>query len=60
MLSPIPPDPGEAHHQVTFTGTLAEWSLDALGFLTAFLNDLAASQGITTSLILNAEKLEAR
>jgi hypothetical protein len=60
VLSPIPPDSGDVHHRVTFTGTLAEWSFDALGFLTAFLNDLAASQGIITPLILNAEKLEAR
>jgi hypothetical protein len=58
VLAPITRDSG-AHHRVTLTGALAEWSFDALGFLAAFLNDLAASQGIVTPLILNAEKMTA-
>ena len=60
VLSPIAPDSRHVHHRVTFTGTLAEWSFDALGFLSAFLNDLAASQGIIAPLILNAEMPQAR
>jgi hypothetical protein len=55
VLRPIPfEQPGDAHHRVTFTGTLAEWSLDALAFLAAFLNDLAAHSGVTAPLVFNA------
>ena len=49
VLLPIPfesPYADVAHHRLTFTGRLAEWSLDALAFLAAFANDLVASQGI--------------
>jgi len=46
--------PGTEHHRVTFRGTLAEWSLDALGWLAAFLADVTARQGITTPLLLTA------
>jgi hypothetical protein len=52
------PSEDHARHRVTLTGALAEWSLDALGFLAAFLYDLAASQGITSPLILNAASEE--
>jgi hypothetical protein len=44
--------PDGAHHRVTMRGTLAEWSLDALGWLAAFLADVAARQGVGTPLIL--------
>jgi hypothetical protein len=58
VLRPIPFEhPGDVHHRVTVTGTLAEWSLDALGWLAALLDELAASQGIVTPLILNAERV---
>jgi hypothetical protein len=50
--------PGDAHYRVTFTGKLAEWSLDALGFLAAFLDDLAATEGIAAPLTLNAASEE--
>ncbi|MEV4811353.1 hypothetical protein [Micromonospora avicenniae] len=45
---------GPPLHRVTFHGTLAEWSLDALGWLGGFLADLGASQGVTTPLLLTA------
>ena len=45
------------HHRVTFRGTLAEWSLDALGWLAAFLADLSARHGVHTPLILTADRL---
>ena len=57
VLLAIPPATGDGHHRATFTGTLAEWSFDALGWLGAYLNDLAARSGITTSLTFNVEKL---
>jgi hypothetical protein len=46
---------GTVHHQVTFHGTLAEWSLDAVGWLAAFLSDLTSRQGIRTPLMLTVE-----
>ncbi|TDC37558.1 hypothetical protein E1211_10130 [Micromonospora sp. 15K316] len=46
--------PGPPRYRVTFHGTLAEWSLDALGWLGGFLADLAASHGVTTPLLLTA------
>jgi hypothetical protein len=55
VLRPIPFEhPGDVHHRVSFTGTLAEWSFDALGFLAAFLSDLMARNGITAPLVFNA------
>ncbi len=47
-----------AHHRVTFRGTLAEWSLDALGWLAAFLADGSSRQGISTPLMLTADRPE--
>jgi len=59
VLQPVPFEhPGDAHHRVTFTGKLAEWSLDALAFLAAFLDDLAATEGIAAPLTLNAASEE--
>ncbi|MDI3341881.1 MAG: hypothetical protein QJR03_15255 [Sphaerobacter sp.] len=43
-----------AQHRVTFRGTLAEWSLDALGWLAAFLADAASRHGVTNPLMLTA------
>ncbi|WP_222864367.1 hypothetical protein [Micromonospora sp. WP24] len=45
---------GPPLHRVTFRGTLAEWSLDSLGWLGGFLADLAAAQGVRTPLLLTA------
>jgi hypothetical protein len=49
---------GPAHHRATFRGTLAEWSLDALGWLAAFLADASFGQGVSTPLILTASRPE--
>ncbi|HEY2306381.1 MAG TPA: hypothetical protein VGI05_10925 [Streptosporangiaceae bacterium] len=46
--------PDGGHHRVTYRGTLAEWSLDALGWLAAFLADMSARHGVRTPLILTA------
>jgi len=48
--------PDGDHHRVTFRGTLAEWSLDALGWLAAFLADVSARHGVRTPLILAADR----
>lgn len=48
--------PDGGHHRVTFRGTLAEWSLDALGWLAAFLADVSARHGVRTPLILTADR----
>ncbi|OLF18522.1 hypothetical protein [Actinophytocola xanthii] len=47
---------GPAGHRATFHGTLAEWSLDALGWLGAFLADLSAREGVTTPLLLTVDR----
>lgn len=58
VLSPAATFGGEGdHHRVTFRGTLAEWSLDALGWLAALLADLSARHGVRTPLILTADRL---
>ncbi len=46
--------PGTAQHRVTLRGTLAEWSLDALGWLAAFLADASTRHGVSTPLMLTA------
>ncbi|KGI82724.1 hypothetical protein IL38_02235 [Actinopolyspora erythraea] len=45
---------GPPLHRTTFHGTLAEWSLDALGWLGGFLADLGARHDVTTPLVLTA------
>ncbi|GAA4735782.1 hypothetical protein [Phytohabitans rumicis] len=47
---------GPPRHRVTFHGTLAEWSLDALGWLGGFLADLSARHGVSTPLLLTARR----
>lgn len=55
---PVPPPlpdsfwHGPPRHRVTFQGTLAEWSLDAIGWLGGFLADLAAREGAAVPLLL--------
>ncbi|TWJ20725.1 hypothetical protein [Micromonospora endolithica] len=41
---------------MTFCGTLAEWSLDALGWLGGFRADLSAQNGITTPVLLTVTR----
>ncbi|NYH54970.1 hypothetical protein HNR06_004559 [Nocardiopsis arvandica] len=48
---------GPGHHRATVHGTLAEWSLDALGWLTAFLAEAGAQHGVRTPLILTIRAL---
>lgn len=43
-----------AHHRATFRGTLASSSLDAVGWLAAFVADLSARHAPTTPLLLTA------
>ncbi|MEQ4304528.1 hypothetical protein ABNF97_24655 [Plantactinospora sp. B6F1] len=47
---------GPPRHRATFSGRLAEWSLDALGWLAGFLADLSAGQGVGTPLLLTASQ----
>lgn len=55
VLQPIPVENGlSTMHRVTFRGTLSEWSLDALGWLAAFLADLSSRQGLSIPLIFTA------
>ncbi len=51
--------PGAPHHRVTFHGTLTEWSLDALGWLAAFLADISSRHGVSTPLMLTADRVGA-
>jgi hypothetical protein len=50
---------GPAHHWATFRGTLAEWSMDALGWLAAFLADASSRHGVSTPLMLRASRCGA-
>jgi len=59
ILRPIPfedPAADSVHHRVTFRGTLAEWSLDVLGWLAAFLADGASRHGVSTQLMFTADR----
>jgi hypothetical protein len=47
--------PEGEHNRVTLRGTLADWSLDAVGWLAAFLTDGGARHGVSTPLLLSAE-----
>jgi hypothetical protein len=49
---------GPADHRATFRGTLAEWSLDALGWLAAFLADASSRHGVSTPSMLTANRSE--
>lgn len=47
---------GPPLHRATFRGTLAEWSLDAVGWLAAFLAGASAHYGVTTPIMLTASR----
>jgi hypothetical protein len=49
---------GPGHHRVTFRGTLVEWSLDALGWVAAFLAEASSRHGVSTQLMLTASRCE--
>jgi hypothetical protein len=59
ILRPIPFDSGILRHRITFRGTLAEWSLGALGWLAGFLADGASRHGFSGGLILTAGRTAA-
>jgi len=46
----------ESHNRVTFCGTLAEWSLDAIGWLAAFIADGAIRNGVSSQLGFAVER----
>lgn len=48
---------GPPLNRATFRGTLAEWSLDALGWLAALLVDSAVRHGANTPLLLTASRV---
>jgi hypothetical protein len=59
VLRPATAHEGELdadRHRVTFRGTLAEWSLDSLGWLAAFLADMSSRQGVNTPLVFTADR----
>ncbi|HEU4792363.1 MAG TPA: hypothetical protein VFS96_01775 [Nitrolancea sp.] len=45
-------------HQATFRGTLVEWSLDAIGWLAAFLAEASHQSGVSTPLMLTVGRLD--
>jgi hypothetical protein len=49
---------GPPLHRATFHGTLVEWSLDALGWLAAFLADASHRHGVSTPLMLTTSRPE--
>ena len=49
---------GPSQHRATFHGTLVEWSLDALGWLAAFLASVSSQHGVTTPLMLTVSRPE--
>ncbi|GGK49042.1 hypothetical protein Ppa06_05760 [Planomonospora parontospora subsp. parontospora] len=48
--------PGPSKHRAAFHGALAEWSLDAVGWLAGLLSEVAARQGVHTPLLFTAVK----
>ncbi|GHF63208.1 hypothetical protein FHX82_003029 [Amycolatopsis bartoniae] len=56
---PLPDHLWRPGHRVTFGGTLAEWSLDAIGWLGGFLADLSARRGVGTPLLLTVSRRES-
>ncbi len=46
---------GPAEQRVTLQGTLAEWSLDAVGWAAAFLTSVCARYSVDTPLVLTVE-----
>ena len=52
--------PGSDHYRVTLVGTLAEWSLDAVGWLAAFVADVSARHGVSTPLMFTVDRRPRR
>lgn len=49
---------GPTQHRATFHGTLVEWSLDALGWLAAFLTSTSSRYGVNTPLVFTVSRSE--
>ncbi|WP_182543084.1 hypothetical protein [Halosaccharopolyspora lacisalsi] len=49
---------GPPCHRVTVHGTLVSWSLDALGWLAAFLAEAGAQHGVSTPTLITASRNE--
>ncbi|SFQ59208.1 hypothetical protein SAMN05421810_11093 [Amycolatopsis arida] len=47
---------GPPRHRASVTGALAEWSLDALGWLAGLLAEGLARHGVTTPVVLTASE----
>jgi hypothetical protein len=47
---------GPPRHRTTFSGTLVEWSLDAVGWTAAFLAHACHRNGVATPLVLTATR----
>ncbi|MGB8699657.1 MAG: hypothetical protein WCD18_09600 [Thermosynechococcaceae cyanobacterium] len=47
---------GPSQHRITFEGILIEWSMDALGWLSAFLAEGFAHFGVSTPLMLSVAR----
>lgn len=47
---------GPPRHAITFHGTLAEWSPEAVGWLAGLLADLSARHGVATPLLFTASR----
>ncbi|WP_245818723.1 hypothetical protein [Haloechinothrix alba] len=50
--------PGPPLNRATFRGTLAEWSLDALGWLGGFLAEASTRHAITTPVLLTVSRAD--
>jgi hypothetical protein len=49
---------GPAQYRATFHGTLLEWSLDALGWIAAFLASLSSQCGVSTPVVFTVDRSE--
>lgn len=47
---------GSDHHQATYNGELCEWTLDAIGWLSAFLVDGAVQNGLSSPVVLSIRR----
>ncbi|NOK71598.1 MAG: hypothetical protein GFH25_541324n41 [Chloroflexi bacterium AL-N10] len=59
VLQPAVPNalwPGPLHYYATFYGMLVEWSLDALGWLAAFLASASAYHGVSSPVMLTISR----
>lgn len=61
ILTPIFGDQlwlGPSQHRATFYGSLVEWSMDAIGWLAAFLANASTQHEVSTALVLTVSRFE--